>query len=127
MPAPLAIIGLGSLLASAAGLIGRFLLLTLTSILGQLVITAIIFVTLNIFFSAQIAGAEWAIEKAVEFYNDVTGGTIEYVFPLGGVVDALRIIDCMVVLFNAYFSGMLIKLLKPAIGLLSRLPATPAS
>lgn len=111
MAAPLAlpaiISGAGAVLASvSSAFFGAFIFL-IQSLFGKILISAVLAYSLMFFFQAELEALTWAFEQIKNLMPESTQ-TLGYTFQLGSVIDALRIKDCLLVIINAHFAGLVI-------------------
>lgn len=122
MAIPLAVLGLGSLITTGLSFVGRLLGTAVASVFSQFIIASILTFAVTYFLTTKVDAFAWALAQITTMLPQGMG-VGSFVFPLGGVVEALRIIDCLMVIINAWFIGLSVSMLKDVMGHLANRPS----
>lgn len=98
-----------TLLWGAVSWLGRSSLTLLTGLLGQVVIGGAITYGLSAFVVNEMEAGNWLLGQVSSLLSSMSGSAGTVVLPLASVVEALRLVDCFLVILNAHLAGMGIK------------------
>lgn len=113
---PFVFSGLSALLASFGAWILTVLGTLIAGLFGKAILALILVYAFSYFFNVQGAAINWALDKILELMPNVANN-LSYTFQLGGIVDALRIVECLLTILNAHFIGLLISSTKSVAGI----------
>lgn len=95
------------LLWGAAAWLGRSFLSVGTALVGQVIVGGILTFGLSYFAINELEAGAWFIGQVKTVLASLGGGSANSVIlPLATIVEALRLVDCLIVIINAHLVGL---------------------